>query len=402
MYKCNLCGSDDLIPLIDFGNHPVVKHYLNNLSTPSPKSYPVKLYFCEDCGLTQLVDSCPPEVIYDNYVTLSAWKFQPQVQHEIDVVKSMLDISLNQKIIEIGSNDGEFLLQMSENGFTNTLGIEPAKDAYDLSVAKGIKTLNVYLNPQSSCDIINQYGQFDLLISRQNLEHMSDLSGVANSIQALVKTAGYVLIEVPNFACNLRCKDYALWEEHVNYFTIDTLRYFLGQAGVEIIHEEIFQFSGEGIFVIGRKVTDASQTLSYVPALRDQNVKYATEWPQFQSAFREFLLSYKRAGKKIAVYGAGARVFCLINFTGIAEFIDVIVDDQLEKQDKFMPGGKIPIKPSSALYLEDIDLCLLGVNTENEEMVIGKHTKWVDKGGAFWSVLPPSDRLLKIWGNSEV
>jgi hypothetical protein len=27
MYKCNLCRSKDLRILIDFGNHPVAKHY---------------------------------------------------------------------------------------------------------------------------------------------------------------------------------------------------------------------------------------------------------------------------------------------------------------------------------------------------------------------------------------
>ena len=396
MHACNLCGGFDLLPLINFGSHPVEKHYLANQSDEQP-TWPVRLFFCESCGLTQLVDSCPPEILYDNYVTLSSWKFQPHVQHEIDIIKSLKGMGADSKVIEIGSNDGMFLHQMALSGYKNTLGVEPAQDAYELSVAQGVNTLQDFLSPELSRTITAQYGEFDLFVSRQNLEHISDLRRVAESIRILVKPNGFVLIEVPNFACNLRCQDYSLWEEHVNYFTVDTLRHFLSIAGVELIHEEIILFSGEGIFVIGRKVGNFFRSLDYVAALRRQNVEYATHWPVFRRSFAQFLSSQKKEGRKIAVYGAGSRVFCLLNFSGIASSIDVIVDDQLEKQNKFMPGGRLPIVSSDALYSQSIDICLLAVNTENEEKVISKHSKWVQNGGTFWSVLPPSDRLLPIW-----
>ena len=53
---------------------------------------------------------------------------------------------------------------------------------------------------------------------------------------------------------------------------------------------------------------------------------------------------------------------------------------------------------SEALYAREIDLCLLCVNAENEEKVISKHESWSEKGGQFWSVFPPSGRLLPVWG----
>ena len=396
MRACNLCGSSELILLINFGDQPIVKHYLTDRHQEY-STYPFKLYFCGQCGLTQLVDSCPPEILYENYGTLSSWKFQPHVKHEIDVLKSLPGIHLNSKIIEIGSNDGIFLEQLIDSKYKNVLGVEPAKDAYDISRRKGINTLQSFFNKASSEAIKKEYGEFDLFISRQNLEHMRDLREVARSIQSLVKKGGYVLIEVPNFLCNLRCQDYSLWEEHVNYFTIDTLGFFLALSRIEIVHQEIISFSGEAIVVIGRKVDDVRFSLDYVPSLKIQNAKYATEWPVFRDSIFSFLAKCKEAGKKIAIYGAGARVFCLINFTGIFSMVDVIVDDQPEKQDKFMPGGLIPIVSSAALYSLGIDICLLGVNTENEDKVLARHTEWVQNGGEFWSVLPPSEKLLPVW-----
>lgn len=396
MSTCNLCNSEEIRQLIDFGQHPVAKHYLNDKREDQP-TWPVKLYFCERCGLTQLVDSCPPEVLYDNYVTLSSWKNQPHVQMEIDMIKNLDGIDLNSKVIEIGSNDGMFLEQMSLNGFESLLGIEPAKDAFDSSIEKEIHTINSFLTPELSSTIKENDGEFDLFLSRQNLEHISDLQGMIDSIKILVKSNGYVLIEVPNYSCNLKSKDYSLWEEHVNYFTLETLSYFLSLANVKIVHHETILFSGEGIIVIGQKVENVECLMNYVPALRILNDEYAANWPAFYEHIHEYLGTLKKSGKKIAVYGAGSRVFCLINFTGISRYIHIIVDDQPEKQNKYMPGGEIPIVSSDALNSESIDICLLAVNTENEDKVINKHGKWSSGSGIFWSVLPPSNRLLPIW-----
>lgn len=396
MNECHLCGQKHLLPLIDFGNHPITKHYLAQPSD-QPPVWPVKLFFCDTCGFTQLVDSCPPEVIYDDYVTLSAWKFQPQVEHEIDLTRKLTGLGPDANIIEIGCNDAMFLEELASVGYKNLVGVEPSSDAHALAVGKGFEVAKEFLSPELSSKLVAEHSEFDLLISRQNFEHISDLRGVIQSLNILLKPDGYVLIELPNFQGNLRYKDYGLWEEHVNYFTVDTLRYLLALADIEVIHEEIFLFSGESIFVLGKKVEKVTPSLNYLPSLKKQNQDYAKNWPIFQSALHEYLHNQTKSGKKIAVYGAGARTFCFINFTNISKYIDVILDDQFEKQGKFMPGGKIPILSSSALYEKGIDIVLLGVNTENEEKVINKHEKWVSNGGQFWSILPPSDLLLPIW-----
>jgi 2-polyprenyl-3-methyl-5-hydroxy-6-metoxy-1,4-benzoquinol methylase len=396
MHSCHLCGASDLMFLIDFGNHPVSKHYLADRFGEQP-TWPVRLFFCETCGLTQLVGSCPPEVLYDNYVTLSSWKAQPQVRHEIDIIERLDGMGPDSRIIEIGCNDGMFLEALSSAGYENLLGVEPSSDACDVAVAKGLDIVHEFLSPALSETITKRYGKFDLFISRQNLEHISHLKGVIESIGILLKPMGFVLIELPNYACNLRCQDYSLWEEHVNYFTMDTLRYFLSLADIELIHHEIILFSGEGIFVVGRKTSNVSPSLGYLADLRRQNVHYATRWPEFRRDIGAYLLAQKQAGKNIAIYGAGSRACCLVNFAGLASHIDVFVDDQPEKQNKFMPGSKLPIAPSDVLYTRHIDICLLAVNTENEDKVIGRHAKWVQQGGQFWSVFPPSDRLLPVW-----
>jgi hypothetical protein len=80
----------------------------------------------------------------------------------------------------------------------------------------------------------------------------------------------------------------------------------------------------------------------------------------------------------------------------LSKYIDVIIDDQFEKQNKFMPGGKLPILSSYILYSEKIDICLLSVNAENETKVMDRHINWIEKGGKFCSILSLSFAINSI------
>src|SRR5205823_3573717 len=131
--------------------------------------------------------------------------------------------------------------------------------------------------------------------------------------------------------------------------------------------------------------------------LRSKALAYRDRWPNFRRNLVRFLEEQRKAGKRIAIYGAGCRACCLINYTGIASHLEFAMDDQPEKQGKYMPGSRSPVLSSDALLERSINLCLLAVNAENEEKVVGKHQAYLEKGGQFASVHPPSRRLPAFW-----
>ncbi len=54
----------------------------------------------------------------------------------------------------------------------------------------------------------------------------------------------------------------------------------------------------------------------------------------------EFLIDAKRAGKRIAGYGAPGKGNTLLNYCGVrTDFIDFTVDRSPYKQGKFLPGN---------------------------------------------------------------
>jgi hypothetical protein len=230
------------------------------------------------------------------------------------------------------------------------------------------------------------------------LEHLADLDGFRLSIQSLLKPGGYIALDVPDSWFNLSEPDYTLWEEHVNYFTLESLGRYLSSCGIQIIHDETIIFSGRMLTAIGRYTGNVlNSSPNNIDKLSSAIIRYRELWPVFRKSLREYLFDLKEQGHRIAVYGAGARSCTFVNFNEIGSLIEFFVDDQEEKQGLWVPGCKLSIRPSHSLYEERITFCLLGVNTENESKVMEKHKAWIKNGGIFRSILPPSDMLLDSW-----
>ena len=63
-----------------------------------------------------------------------------------------------------------------------------------------------------------------------------------------------------------------------------------------------------------------------------------------------FLIEQKRAGRRVAAYGAAAKGNTLLNYAGVKpDLLPFVCDAAVAKQGKFMPGSHIPILAPAAL-----------------------------------------------------
>ena len=60
-----------------------------------------------------------------------------------------------------------------------------------------------------------------------------------------------------------------------------------------------------------------------------------------------------------------------------------------------MPIGKIPIKKSSYLKIENAQICLLGANPEHHVKIKTKMKNFKKKGGIFCSIFPNTTDYLE-------
>jgi hypothetical protein len=74
----------------------------------------------------------------------------------------------------------------------------------------------------------------------------------------------------------------------------------------------------------------------------------------------DFLIQRKRAGQRVAAYGAAAKGNSLLNYAGVKpDLLSFVCDAAPSKQGRFMPGSHIPILPPSALSERRPDFVLI-------------------------------------------
>lgn len=386
--KCRLCGNDSVELLIDFGEQPIV-HNLLKSADEQYETYPFELGCCQSCGFLQVMRPIDPEILYQSYFTISSWKNQPHVPRLIEVMEGVGAMELDTKILDVGCNDGSFLEVLKKRGYQALYGIEPTQDAFDAAIARGLNVHHGFFGEDSARGL---YGAsyFDAVVTRQVLEHITDLDDFLSAIRLVLKDDGLLVIEIPNSDLLLRYLDYALWEEHVNYFTLSTLSDLLAKHSFAVTHYEVTLFSGSTLTVFCEKIKQNQHSpKQYVNRDCTGTQRYKAAWNTYIDQLKFFLEQQTRS---IAIYGCGARSSTFINFTGIAEYVGCFIDDQPQKQDFLLPGAEIPIEPWSDEHTDDF--YLLGVNTENESKVIRKRNLAPDQ---FCSVLPPSHFLPDFW-----
>ena len=81
---------------------------------------------------------------------------------------------------------------------------------------------------------------------------------------------------------------------------------------------------------------------------------------------RRNINNLKEKNSSIVGYGSPAKATTALNFFGISEEIDFIIEDNKLKQGKFLPGMKIPIKSKESLKGKTDYLLVLAWNFFNE------------------------------------
>ena len=386
---CRVCGSNSYEKLIDFGPQPIVHNLLENNSNDI-KKYPFQLDYCNECGFVFIKDPIPAEILYQNYFTVSSWKYQPHVARLIELINCFNDYEVdNTNLLDIGCNDGSFLSQLKKFGYKKLYGVEPTKDAYELCTQKHKNIINDFFSLKKASSFYSKE-YFDIITSRQVLEHIIELNDFLEGIHYILKDNGILILELPNFGWNLSNLDYGLWEEHVNYFTFSSLNTLLRKNNFSIFHHEITLFSGTAITVFAQKSTNKNKKQNLGNHNKEIIQYYGKTFPILKNRFQEFISKFNN---DVKVYGCGCRSSTMINFLELSNFITSYIDDQPEKQNKFVPGSMAKIKPW--IFEEDhSSIILMGVNAESESKLIKKRNLSRD---STFSICPPSPRLPDFW-----
>ena len=372
--NCRLCGGGELQPLIDLGPMPIA-HRLAATADEKTPLYPFSVFFCPGCGLSQITDPIDAEILYGEYnYCFSEWKPQPHIADEIEVIGTALN---GGALFEVGCNDGMFLGALTEAGLADVAGVEPNPYAATHARERGLDVHEGMLTPALCREIVSRRGRFKVVVARQVLEHLQDIEEFFACVDVLLDDNGNLFIDLPDFGTALAMGDVSmLWEEHVSCFTPQVITAMLARYGYEPEEERRYNFSGGTVAVLAKRTGKAGNGGEFTrsaAALAKDAGSYRGKIDEYGEALRDGLSQAREAGFRIVIYGVGCRACTLVNGLSLGPHIDFAVDDQTERQGKFMPGCSLEIRPSEVLAEEPRStVCLLAVNNENDAKVAAR------------------------------
>jgi hypothetical protein len=261
----------------------------------------------------------------------------------------------------------------------------------DLGIADplaGLETIQCATTTERADELAKKHGQADLLLVRHLLEHAHAPKRFFDALGRLTKPTGSLVFEIPESKKFLAACDYSfVWEEHIAYFTIETLRRFIKHARFDPWSLMTYEYPLEDSLVaVVRPVSpgkNADEPAAAEIALGNQ---YSKHFAEARERTRADLSRLKNEGKRVAVFGAGHLAAKFLNLFDLQDLVYCVIDDNPHKLGLRMPGSGVPVRPSSVLINEKIDLCLLSLSPESEKKVIAGKQAYVDQGGQFRSI----------------
>ena len=351
-FECRSCGYEKLKRVISLGYQPLANNLLNKKNEKT-ELYPLEVNYCENCHNCQLSVSVDPKKMFSNYLYTSSTSkiFR---DHFISAAnKYIKDFKLRPKtsyIIDVGSNDGVALRPFLNLKFKNILGIEPAKNLSKLANKNNIKTFNGFLEKKNLKKIKKNA---DLILASNVFAHSDNLKEMAECMKKLLKKNGTIIIEVQYLLNTLKDLTFDnIYHEHYNYWSLTSLINFFKQFNFTIFRAEKINTHGGSIrvYLKNGNIKVESNVKSLLREEDNFGIKKFGTYQKFADKIYEIrknvvnnLNNLKKENNKIIGYGSPAKATTALNFFGVTNQIDFIIEDNRLKHNKFVPGVKIPI-----------------------------------------------------------
>jgi len=369
---CRSCGRQGLQAVLDLGEMPLSDGLLSRqqLAGPEPH-YPLELAFCGDCSLVQILHTVAPDLLFgEDYPYYSSFS-QSLLEHSRENALSLIasrGLSRASFVVEVASNDGYLLKNFVERGIP-ALGIDPAPGPVAAARRIGVPTLQEFFGIDLARRLRAEGKRADVIIANNVFAHVADTNGFVEALRVLLKEAGVAVIEVP-YVRDLvdKCEFDTIYHEHLCYFSVTAVDRLVRRSGLYLNKVERLSIHGGSmrLYLEPRENPDESVTGLLEQERRDGVGRleyYRGFGGRVRSIRRELkamLRGLKRRGRSIAAYGAAAKGTILLNYVAAGtDLIDFVVDRNIHKQGKYMPGVHIPICEPERIFRDMPDYVLL-------------------------------------------
>ena len=139
---CRPCGSANVALAFSLAPTPPANAFVSKAETAAKQeTFPLDVFFCQDCTHVQLLDVVDPRLLFEHYVYVSGTSpsFVRHFEEYSDSVAKLADLPQGALVVDVGSNDGTLLRAFEQRHGARILGIDPARNLAEAATARNAR-----------------------------------------------------------------------------------------------------------------------------------------------------------------------------------------------------------------------------------------------------------------------
>lgn len=301
----------------------------------------VSLVFCSSCSLIFNREYDPGLCLYNERYEETQSHSEVFNSFHRDLAGSLLHKYglQNKTILEIGCGKGDFLHFLCRTGDNRGIGFDPA---YVQARTCTATADGVTIHPQPFPPDY-QGPPPDCIICKMTLEHISQVRSFLENIRAAIPAGDdpILFFQVPDTEPILaEARFWDIYYEHCTYFTPSALVHLFQGCGFRVL--EISSVYHGQYLVIEAKPTDRQRELPDASAARAEIARlvdsFSGEITAYIRDWRSRLRHWSYSGNRVVLWGGGSKAVAFLTTLGTVDEVQLVVDINPHKQDKYLPG----------------------------------------------------------------
>lgn len=348
---CRACQGTALELLLQLGPQPLAGSFLTHKEEfISEQFYSLDIFFCHTCGLIQILDVIPPDILFKNYF-FSTSTVKPLVAHFQKYARWIKKYYQPKKVLEFGCNDGALLVALQQVG-VEAFGIDISENITEMARSKGLNVHTGYFNTQSADQILQSFGKVDYVTGSNCFPHNDDLDEILLAAKKVLTNDGFFCVELMNAGDLLHLLQWdSMYHEHLNYFCLTTAKVLFERMGLyikNVVHLPMHAGSLRIVASPNPSIPVQDSVGRMLMAERKAGLTDKARWQMFARDVKRSIevtgTTLRKLSKtaSIAGYGASGRAAMWLNACEI-DFLHYIVDESPLRSNCYLPGVHTPI-----------------------------------------------------------
>ena len=372
--SCQICGAKDLKFVIDLGHQAPCDTLLTlKQLNQEEKTYPLRVFWCEDCCLAQIDYVVPPEsLFYAEYPYRSG--ITPTLVKNLkglsSVVVEKFSFQPPDLVIDIGSSDGTLLSGFKELGF-QVLGVEPTNIA-KIANAAGINTVQNFFNEELAREIVKDRGNASVVTASNVFAHIARLGEMIRGVGHLLSENGLFVTESHYLLDIIETVQYdSIYHEHLKFYSLKSIIRLFDYYDFTVVDVERIENYGGSIrvFAAKGKLRPVSESVKSLLAEEEKSGLYNfSTYKEFcertikaKHELQELSLQAFSLKKQFVGVGCPGRSSTLLNYCNMDKQLMPYIAEQSTslKLGLHLPGKHIPIVDEAIMFQEQPEYAVM-------------------------------------------